>query len=315
MGKILVLRGGAIGDFILTVPAIQLLAEGLPEAELEVMGYSPIISLAEASGYAKQTRSIEYGALASFFAKGAALNEELCAYFAGFSVVVSYLYDPDGIFRENLERAGVQTLIECSHRVASDGPPAAEQLAKPLERLALFLEEETAKPRLEMPAAVQEEAQSFLGERSGSVIAVHPGSGSPFKNWELSRWRDVLLRLYEGDSSRRFLVSTGEAEEAAVSRFLESLEVLDLPILRANRLPLPVLGAALAECRLYLGHDSGISHLAGAVGVPSLVLFGPTEDSVWAPQHEHVRVLKHPSGLLNEITVHDVVAAAESKLA
>ena len=75
-----------------------------------------------------------------------------------------------------------------------------------------------------------------------------------------------------------------------------------------------MLGAALAQCKLYLGHDSGISHLAGAVGVPSLVLFGPTEESVWAPQQEHVRVLKHPSGLLNEITVHDVVAAAEAKL-
>ena len=141
MGKILVIRGGAIGDFILTVPAIRLLTEGLPDAELEVMGYKSIISLAEASGYAKRTRSIEYGALASFFAKGADLNEELCAYFAEFSVVVSYLYDPDGILRENLERAGVQTLIECSHRVANDGPPAAEQLAKPLESLALFLED------------------------------------------------------------------------------------------------------------------------------------------------------------------------------
>ena len=315
MGKILVIRGGAIGDFILTVPAIRLLAEGLPEVELEVMGYNPIISLAEASGYAKRTRSIEYGALASFFAKGADLNEELCAYFAAFSVVVSYLYDPDGIFRENLERAGVQTLIECSHRVANDGPPAAEQLAKPLESLALFLEEETAKPLLKMAPLVVEEARTFLGDDSGPVVAVHPGSGSPYKNWELTRWRDVLLRLHEAEPTRRFLVSTGEAEEEAVSEFLESLDELDLPILRANRLPLPVLGAALAQCKLYLGHDSGISHLAGAVGVPSLVLFGPTEDSVWAPQQGHVRVLKHPSGLLNEITVHDVVAAAEAKLA
>ena len=153
-----------------------------------------------------------------------------------------------------------------------------------------------------------------MGGSKRPVIAVHPGSGSPYKNWELSRWRDVLLRLHEADPTRRFLVSTGEAEESAVSKFLEGLDALDLPILKANRLPLPVLGAALAECRLYLGHDSGISHLASAVGVPSVVLFGPTEDSVWAPQHEHVRGLKHPSGLLNEITVHDVIAAAEAKL-
>lgn len=315
MGKILVIRGGAIGDFILTLPAIRLLAEGLPEAEIEVMGYDPIISLAKASGYAKSTRSIEYGALASFFAKGADLNEDLSAHFASFSVVVSYLYDPDHIFRENLERAGVQTLIECSHRVSNEGQPAAEQLAKPLESLALFLEENTKKPKLTMSESIRGEADTFLeGHASKPLIAVHPGSGSPYKNWELGRWRDVLLRLHEANPERRFLVSTGEAEEASVSKFLQSLKDAKLPILQANRLPLPVLGAALAQCQLYLGHDSGISHLAAAVGAPSIVLFGPTEDAVWAPQHSHVRVLKHSSGLLNEITVFEVLEAAESKL-
>ena len=149
----------------------------------------------------------------------------------------------------------------------------------------------------------------------GPLIGVHPGSGSPYKNWALNRWRDVLLRLHEANPRRRFLVSTGEAEEEAVSEFLKSLTELQLPVIPANRLPLPVLGAALSQCQLYLGHDSGISHLAGAVGTPSIVLFGPTEEAVWAPPHRHVNVLKHPSRLLNEITVHQVADEAERRLA
>ena len=289
MGKILVIRGGAIGDFILTLPAIRLLAEGLPKAEIEVMGYAPIIALAEASGYAKRTRSIEYSAMAGFFAPGTKLNEDLCHYFASFSVVVSYLYDPDHFFRDNLKRAGVQTLIECSHRVENEGPPASEQLAKPLEELALFAEGDMAHPKLDFPDSHQAEAKELLGQ-GGPIIAMHPGSGSPYKNWELSRWRDVLLRLHEADANRRFLLSTGEAEEERVAAFLKELRELRLPVIEANRLSLPVLGAALSQCELYLGHDSGISHLAAAVGTPSMVLFGPTQDTVWAPPHDHVQV-------------------------
>lgn len=310
MGKILVIRGGAIGDFILTLPAVRLLAEGLPEAELEIMGYEPIIALARAAGYAARTRSIEYAAMAPFFARGAPLDKALCEYFASFDVIVSYLYDPDHHFRDNLDRAGIQMLVECSHRVDNAGPPASVQLAKPLEALALFLEGDQAAPQLEITGEAELAAHRLL-EGAAKVAAVHPGSGSPYKNWELERWHEVLLRLHEAHPDIRYLISTGEAEEETVAAFLQSLAAANLPIIQANRLPLPVVGAALARCRLYLGHDSGISHLAAAVGTPSVVLFGPTESSVWAPPHEHVTILEHPSGLLSAITVDEVVQAAE----
>ena len=64
LSRILVIRGGAIGDFILTLPAIKLLRDAFPCAHLEILGYRHIISLAEVSGYANATRSIEYGPLA-----------------------------------------------------------------------------------------------------------------------------------------------------------------------------------------------------------------------------------------------------------
>ncbi len=314
MGKILVIRGGAIGDFVLTLPAIRLLAEDLPEAELEIMGYAPIIALAQAGGYARRTRSIEYGAMASFFANGAKLDEELCRYFAGFSVVVSYLYDPDHHFRDNLRRAGVDTLIECSHKVDDRGAPAAEQLAKPLESLALYLDGERSAPKLEIGGEARREAEVLLGEYD-QIIALHPGSGSPYKNWDLAHWTDVMHRLHERHPEYRFLVSTGEAEEERVAAFFHGLERFQFPVTPANRLPLDVLGAALVRCRLYLGHDSGISHLAAAMGVPSVVLFGPTPSAVWAPPHAHVAVVEHKSGLLSAVTVQEVVETAEELLA
>ena len=94
MGKFLFIRGGAVGDFILTMPAIQLVREQLPDNEIEILGYPAITSLATATGLANRTRSIEDARLAAFFAPRAELDQEWCDYFSSFNVVVSYLYDP-----------------------------------------------------------------------------------------------------------------------------------------------------------------------------------------------------------------------------
>src|SRR5438105_13822769 len=107
MNRILVIRGGAIGDFILTLPALKALRGAYPHAHIEILGYKHIAVLAENRFYAQAVRSIEYGPLSTFFAKNAELPSELATYFAGFDSLISYLYDPDGIFETNLRRCGV----------------------------------------------------------------------------------------------------------------------------------------------------------------------------------------------------------------
>ena len=82
--RILVIRGGAIGDFILTLPALKLLRENFPNAHIEILGYKHIVALAEKRFYAKATRSIEYGPLSRFFARDAELPPDLVEYFGGF---------------------------------------------------------------------------------------------------------------------------------------------------------------------------------------------------------------------------------------
>ncbi|MEY2558792.1 MAG: heptosyltransferase [Verrucomicrobiota bacterium] len=99
MNRILVIRGGAIGDFVLTLPAIKLLRDRFPKSHLEILGYEHIIALAQKRYYAAAIRSIESGALARFFARNSDLPSELIDYFGGFDLIVSYLFDPDGIFR------------------------------------------------------------------------------------------------------------------------------------------------------------------------------------------------------------------------
>ncbi|MCB1234384.1 MAG: glycosyltransferase family 9 protein [Verrucomicrobiae bacterium] len=321
MGKILFIRGGAVGDFILTLPAIALAREHLPDAEIEVLGYQPVIDLARAAGLVHRGRTIEYGPLSSFFIPNTLLPPELMDYFKSFSVVVSYLYDPDGFFRGNLERSGVSTLIEGPHKVDESlaDQPAAAQLARPLERLALFLEK--PYPELSFDAASETAAERFLASTPPDSasrpiqIALHPGSGSPRKNWSLEGWAETaaaLDRLFPGQVN--YLVSSGEAEDRTVGAFLDLLRGRNLSFHHAAHLPLPALGALLRRCRLFLGHDSGISHLAAACGLPCLLVFGPTDPAVWAPQNPGVRVIRNASGDFAEILADDVAERAATLL-
>ena len=133
--RFLFVRGGAIGDFIMTLPAIGAVRERWPESHIEILGYPHIIELANGRYYADATRSIEARALAQFFVSGGSLDSALVDYFGSFNVVVSYLYDPDEVFAENIRRCGVRQLITSSPRVTES--PAAQHYCKPLEALEI----------------------------------------------------------------------------------------------------------------------------------------------------------------------------------
>ncbi len=295
MSRILVIRGGAIGDFILTLPALKLLRDAFPSSHLEILGYRHIVALAQMSGYANATRSIEYALLSSFFSRDGELAPELMAYFGSFQQVVSYLFDPDDIFANNLRRAGVRNLIVGSPKITGQ-EHAARQLARPLERLALYLDDPGA-------TIVPNEIRKV----DPALVALHPGSGSETKNWPLQHWTTVAEMLLSADPSRRLLLVGGEADTERVARLLAALP--NDRVRCAQGLSLPELAGCLQNCALFLGHDSGISHLAAAVGTPTLLLFGPTDPAIWAPTNRNVRVLRAPAGDWQRLGVEAVLAA------
>jgi heptosyltransferase-2 len=296
--SILVIRGGAIGDFLLTLPALRLLREGFPDCRIEIVGYRHICSVAEGRFYADAVRSIEYAPMAGFFNPRSELDPELSRYFSSFGQVISYLFDPDGFFEGNLRRCGVKNLI-CGDPRISDSQHAVHQLARPLESLALFLEDSAAEifPSEEDAA----EAERLLAACRPPFVAVHPGSGSAKKNWPLPAWKELLAALC--DAKATVLVVSGESD---LERVGELKAAFGHRLVFLDHLPLHVLGAVLQRCELFIGHDSGISHLAAAAGAECLLLFGPTDPAVWAPANPDVNVLRAPDGLLHNLSVEDV---------
>ena len=79
-------------------------------------------------------------------------------------------------------------------------------------------------------------------------------------------------------------------------------------------LPLPELAAILARADLFLGHDSGVSHIAAAAGARALLLFGPSDPDIWAPPSKKVRVLRAPGEDLSRLGVEAVEGALREML-
>ncbi len=282
-GNILVIRGGAIGDFILTLPAVSALRRQFPEARLEILGYPHIAQLAVAGGLADRAQSIEARALAGFFARGGELDADLVGYFSGFDIIVSYLYDPDTIFQTNIGRCTHAQFIAAPHRPdEAAGIHATKVYLKPLERLAIF--DADPVPRLSLNAQ-----PSTLNR-----LALHPGSGGEHKNWPEAKWARLLEHLVSSTSLNLLLVG-GEAEGDRLEHLAAALPPARLKM--ARNLPLAELACLLDGCVAFIGHDSGISHLAAAVGLPGLILWGDTAEEIWRPPNERVVVLRHPHGL------------------
>ncbi len=278
--------------------------DAYPHAHIEILGYKNIAVLAEHRFYAQAVRSIEYGPLASFFAKNSELSADLADYFASFDLIVSYLYDPDGIFEMNLRRCGVENLIQGPGKIDNHGH-AAEQLARPIQEIGAPISDFAAK--LYPSSEDRQVAAKFLGDDTGIIIAFHPGSGSEKKNWPLENWIDLGNHLLsQKDFGGSIMIICGEADEDQVAR-LESIWA-NRRVRFANGLPLPHL-AALLENAIFVGHDSGISHLAAAAGANCILLFGPTDPEVWGPRNENVRMIRAPNGKIGSIAVQDVAEA------
>ena len=130
---------------------------------------------------------------------------------------------------------------------------------------------------------------------------IHPGSGSANKNWPVQRFVELNRSLK--NQGHRMVWVRGPAE-ADFPTELSGVEVLNRPSLRA-------LGATLAQSRLFIGNDSGVSHLAAAVGAPTVVIYGPTSDLVWRPDGPRLETVRSASGALDAVKVEAVLAAIQ----
>ena len=250
-------------------------------------------------------RGLDEADFAPVFVRGAELSKKWREYLGQHDLVISYLHDPEKVFETNLREFGVARLVAGRSTVALAGPHAAVQLAEPLRELGIAVSDFT--PRLQISERARQNVRQKLGP--SPVIALHPGSGSPQKNWPIENWIALIAYLIE----RNVPVSIigGEADRGQIVELQNRFR--NERVAFAIDWPLGDLAALLAGLT-FVGHDSGISHLAAAVGAVSLLLFGPTEPQIWAPLNENARVLLAPNRELAQLLFATVCDAINQEL-
>jgi ADP-heptose:LPS heptosyltransferase len=159
--------------------------------------------------------------------------------------------------------------------------------------------EELGIPALPSPAAVIAPSQQDLLEagrfvqenvtKENKLILLHPGSGGRKKLWPASGWLDLIRRMSTHNNLQIALLQ-GPADGHMVQQFYS--QVGSNSLLPVNNWPLGKLAALMKESALYLGNDSGISHLAAACTTPTIALFGPTDARIWGPQGPQVSIVR-----------------------
>jgi ADP-heptose:LPS heptosyltransferase len=270
--RLVVIFPGALGDLLLALPALRLLRARHHTARCTLALTSALRPLVAGTGLADESVALEDKAAAGLFG-----GDRLPPWLEERPVVYSWLGAGDDTMRARLARAACATTFLRVERGA--GPVhAAVAYARALgfgEGMAAL----AAGARLAPPPSAA--AERLAGRLPGPVLVAHPGAGARGKRWDGAGLVQVAQWWRSSGGSVVTVAGPAEAEDAPL---------LGAP--EARDWPLPDVAALLARAALYLGNDSGISHLAGAVDAPGVVLFGPTDPRRWRPLGRRLVVLR-----------------------
>lgn len=294
ISSMLVIHQGALGDFIVALPSLEVLRRTFPHARPVFMGYPRILELIEKRFYADEMLSIDQKGMASFFVRDGVLDPHLSKFFMGFDLIVVFTKDGEGNLIRNLRRASKGQIIHINPFPRWDERiHLADHLLKELSRYGVS--QPGGLPKLYLNEGDRIWGKTFWAdggvspeERAGAII-VHPGSGSRKKAWPLDRFL-LLMESLPRDLRSKVLVILGPAEGPEVRKAFETGNSGSCVL--AKGLSLVQLASVMEGCRFFIGNDSGISHLAAALGIPTIAIFGPTDPKVWAPRGKRVAVVR-----------------------
>lgn len=287
--KALLIRAGGLGDTALSLFAGQWLSSALGN-DVTVM---------------VQRRHMQVAKLFGFDA----VSEEECDFQSAFSTPSSRLVDAlkpfDSVIAIKKDTGNLRLAINGEFARIAPLPPADCSLSYPMFIIhgaaeALGVDPPETLPRLEPKIKWKMVFQQPAGHL---VFAV--GSGSLTKNWPRHNFMR-LVELARENGFEKFTAIIGPAEMERDPGAVESLSAIGgVGVLIAPSIH--GLASAIAGASVFVGADSGVTHLASLIGAPTVALFGPTNPLVWGPVGDRVTVIHSPSGRMDDIDVQMVV--------
>jgi heptosyltransferase III len=272
----LVIRPGSLGDIALTVPALDAIRHAGWRTTLACRGaFAPFF---REIGACDETAAMDSAGFLPLFTAGTDIDVSLRSFLHRFDRILSYTGE-DEPFSISLRRHARTTPV--FHPVPPDiaGIHASDHLLVPLE----------ASERAGIPADGLQRPTGLDPSAMRDTVLIHPGSGSPGKNWRRERFLD-LFRRYAKEHPTTVIL--GPAEEDQAPFWTASIPEDRLLVGPA----FDTLVQLFRRCIAYCGNDSGITHCAALCGVPAIAIFGPTDPAVWGPRGPAVTVIARNPG-------------------
>jgi heptosyltransferase-2 len=300
---ILVWHQGALGDLLLAGPALVAVSRHYAPARLIGVGQPGLWRLLAGTLPLAAVWDGGEAVWAGLFQEQGVLPPKLVERLAGIDLALVFSPRPRPGFLARLAQGGVARSVWIPSFLEGGTDHVATVQARRLEELGIRAEPGPFRLRLK-PGRGEE-----LGLNPGDLIlALGPGSGGSRKNWPLSSYYEVA-RALAFDAGLRVVWLAGPAEEPVLP-YIQGLAAAQEQAVWVNE-PLERVARLLSRTRLYLGGDSGLTHLAAAAGAYRVVaLFGPTDPRVWAPLGEQVTVLTPPGGAGQDAALADLSPGA-----
>ncbi len=279
------IRMGGLGDLLVALPAMACLRRAMPGRRFALLCRGEYGGLFVDGGIADEIIRLESREASPFFGEaGASPSGQV----RSFSLAVGWMQRPSlSAIEDSLRSSGIPAVL-----ISPPDPPYAEPLSR-----RFFSDTLTAFPapggtvpgfddcsRLRSERGGMTAARALIGQKmpgKGGFAVIHPGSGGAAKLWPFDNFLEIARRLREAGIPGVF--ATGEAEECpAIAGRLER-ETLPSGWSWMRKPPLLGLAGILAEGPLYLGNDSGITHLAAACGARVTALFLEKNIPAWEP--------------------------------
>ena len=286
---IVMIHPGGLGDVLLAVPTMARLRTRFPNHRLVLCVEDQIARLLLECHIIDAWTSVQGRACADLFAGANSVMGQVRTWLEVCDLAVGWMQDLDGELSETLKAVGVREVIMRSP--FSTAIRATHQRDRFLEAINEAPSDDEGdvlltmtEPLLHLGRACLEAAGLSIGQ---SLVVIHPGSGSAHKCVAPELLASVVVALQISGATP--VILEGPADREPVERFLQAC--VNPPIVLKG-LDVRTFAGVLAQARLFVGQDSGVTHMAGLMGVRTVALFGPTDPARWAPRGAHVTVVQ-----------------------
>lgn len=309
---ILVLFPGSLGDFVCFLPTLHAIREKTDSARVSLAVRGSAFEIAKYLPHISAVYSLDSGIFSRLFSSSFGQQQEDQRFLSSFSHIFSWFGNAHGQVLENLKKYSRDTR---SFPFFSGQIAEQSQTHASLYYLRCVGIPEVRCPSLSIGKAQGQWSRDCLNGNgwlsyNTQVLAIHPGSGGQKKRWDPNGFR-LVAEWWKTGCQRAVLILLGPAEETESKSWQAVGHVLQGGTLCQ-------VAASLQRATVYLGNDSGISHLAGAIGARGGVLFGPTQPELWKPLGGALFVIRndqyraaspHVAGIsLSEISAEKVIA-------